>query len=94
MYKLWAKKIKDNRIINQIVVSNKDNMSNEEKRVKCMDEICKNFDLSVPVWLNKHHMEFSQFKYVTLYSEDFIDDIDFDKLEIELIDDGSQKKEK
>ncbi len=94
MYKLWAKMIKNNRIINQLVVSNKDTISNEEKRIKCIDEICKNFDLSIPVWLKKHDMEFSQFKYVTLYSEDFIDDIDFDKLEIELIDDGNDKNKK
>ena len=91
MYKLWAKKIKDHRIINSIVVSNKDNISAEEKRGKCIDEICKKFDLSVPVWLKRHDMEFSQFKYVVLYPEDFIDEIDFDKLEIELIDDGSNK---
>ena len=92
MYKLWAKKIKNNRIINSVTVSNKDNISNEEKRKKCIDEICKTFDLSIPVWLKTHDMEFSQFRYVVLYAEDFIDEIDFDKLEIELIDDGSKNK--
>lgn len=91
MYKLWAKKIKNNRIINSIVVKNKDNISLEEKRKKCMDEICKKFDLSIPIWLKNHDMDFSQFKYVVLYPEDFVDEIDFDKLEIELIDDGSDK---
>lgn len=59
-----------------------------------MNAICKKFDLSIPMWLKKHDMEFSQFKYVTLYPEDFIDDTDFDKLEIELIDGGSDKKKK
>lgn len=91
MYKLWARKIKNNRIINSIVVKNKDNISLDEKRKKCMDEICKKLDLSIPVWLKKHDIEFSQFKYVVLYPEDFIDEIDFDKLEIELIDDGNDK---
>jgi len=37
-------------------------------------------------------MEFTQFKYVTLYAEDFIDEIDFDKLEIELLDNEKNKK--
>lgn len=94
MYKLWAKQIKNNKIINSLVVNNTDNISNDEKRKTCIDEICKKFDLSVPIWLKKHDLEFSQFKYVTLYAEDFIDDIDFDKLEIELIQDEKDKNKK
>ena len=43
------------------------------------------------MWLENHDVEFSQYKYVVLYPEDFIDEIDFDKLEIELIDDGNKK---
>jgi len=92
MYKLWAKKIKNNKIIASLIVKNKENISSSEKTEKCFKEICQKFDLSVPLWLGKHDMEFSQFKYVTFYSDDFIDDIDFDKLEIELIDDDSRKK--
>lgn len=91
MYKLWAKKIKNNRIISSVTAENKDNISAEEKRVKCLDEICKKFDLGIPIWLKNHDMDFLQFKYVVLYPEDFIDEVDFDKLEIELIDDGSDK---
>ena len=91
MYKLWAKKIKDNRIINSVTATNKDSISNKEKRKKCIDEICRKFDISIPVWLENHDVEFSQYKYVVLYPEDFIDEIDFDKLEIELIDDGNKK---
>lgn len=91
MYKLWAKKIKSNKIIDSIVVKNKEDISLEQKRDKCLKEICKKLDISVPVWLKKHDFEFSQFKYVIFYSQDFIDEIDFDKLEIELIDDGTNK---
>lgn len=92
MYKLWAKQIKNNRIINSVVAENKDNISVEEKRGKCIDEICKKFDLGIPVWLKSHDMDFSQFNYVVLYPGDFIDEIDFDKLEIELIDDEKKQK--
>lgn len=91
MYKLWAKKIKSSKIINSVVVKNKEDISLEEKRDKCLKEICKKLDLSVPVWLKKHDLEFYQFKYVIFYPQDFIDEIDFDKLEIELIDDGTNK---
>ncbi|MGD9568389.1 MAG: hypothetical protein AB7V48_08685 [Sedimentibacter sp.] len=88
MYKLWAKKIKKNSLINSIVVKNKEDISLEEKRDKCLKEICQKLDLSVPIWLKKHDLEFSQFKYVVFYPPDFVDEVDFDKLEVELIDDG------
>ncbi|MDW5299984.1 MAG: hypothetical protein SA378_07595 [Sedimentibacter sp.] len=91
MYKLWAKKIKYNKIISSIVVKNKENISLEQKRDKCLKEICQKLDISVPIWLKKHELEFSQFKYVIFTTQDFIDEIDFDKLEIELIDDGTNK---
>lgn len=92
MYKLWAKKIKHNKIISSITVKNNEDISFSEKRDKCIKEICQKFDLSVPLWLEKHRIEFSEFKYITFYEDDFIDDIDFDKLEIELIDDRKDKK--
>lgn len=88
MYKLWAKKIIKNQIIDSITVKNKEDISFSEKRDKCLQEICRKLDLSVPVWLKKHDFEFSQFKYVTFYPHDFIDEVDFDKLEVELIDDN------
>lgn len=92
MYRLWAKIIKNGRIINSVDVSNKDNISLEEKRKKCFEQICYEFDLSMPLWLNKHSIEFNEFKSVTFYSDDFIDKVDFDKLVIDLINDGTEKK--
>lgn len=90
MYKLWARKIKKNHLVDSIVVKNKEDISSLEKREKCLKEICQKLDISVPVWLNKHTQEFSQFKYVTFYPHDFIDEIDFDKLEVELMDDENK----
>lgn len=90
MYKLWAKKINKNHLTDSIVVKNKEDITPSEKREKCLKEICQKLDISVPVWLKKHDLEFSQFKYVTFYPQDFIDEIDFDKLEVELIDDGNK----
>ncbi len=91
MYKLWAKKIKNNSITASLNIKNNEPISMDEKRDKCIREICQKFDLSVPVWLKKHEDDFIQYKYVTFYPDDFVDEIDFDKLEIDLIDDGRPK---
>ncbi|HAQ39484.1 MAG TPA: hypothetical protein DCM73_00660 [Clostridiales bacterium] len=90
MYKLWARKINKNHMTGSIVVKNKEDISLSEKRDKCLKEICQRLDISVPVWLKKHDLEFSQFKYVTFYPQDFVDEVDFDKLEVELIEDGKK----
>lgn len=90
MYKLWARKINKNHMAGSIVVKNKEDISLLEKRDKCLKEICQRLDISVPVWLKKHDLEFSQFKYVTFYPQDFVDEVDFDKLEVELIEDGKK----
>lgn len=92
MYKLWAKKIKDSKIIESLNIKNDENISLTEKREKCFKEIFKLLDLSMPIWLKKHDKEFTEFKNVTFYPDDFIDYIDFDKLEIDLLDDGKDKR--
>lgn len=92
MYKLWAKKIKDNKIIESLNIKNNENLSLTEKKEKCFKEICQKFDLSIPILLKKHDKEFSEFKSVTFYADDFVDNIDFDKLEIDLLDDGTDKR--
>lgn len=90
MYKLWARKIRKNHLIESIVVENAEDISTLEKRDQCLKEICRKFDISVPVWIKKHDLEFSKFKYVTFYPQDFIDEVDFDKLEVELMDDENK----
>lgn len=89
MYKLWAKKIKNNKVIAQLTIINRQDLPPKEKRDICIKEICKKLDLSVPIWMSKHDYEFDSFKYVTFTEEDFMDEIDFDKLVIELIDDDT-----
>lgn len=91
MYRLWAKIIKKGRIIESIDINNDKEISLDQKRKECFEEICYKLDLSIPLWLDKHSKEFKDFKRVTFLPDDFIDDIDFDKLEIDLIDDGTNK---
>lgn len=89
MYKLWARKIKKNKIIAQLTIKSKADLPPKENRDMCIKELCKKLDLSVPLWMDKHELEFEKFKYVTFEADDFMDEIDFDKLIIELIDDGT-----
>ncbi len=88
MYRLWAKAIKNNKIINSVDVGNNENITQEQKLKKCLSEIFYKLDISAPVWIQKHDKEFSEFKKIIFFKDDFVDEVNFDKLEIDLIDDG------
>ncbi len=90
MYRLWGKIIKKDHIIESLDVSTEKDASIDIKRKECFEKICYKLDLSIPMWLEKHTKEFNKFKRATFFADDFIDDVDFDKLEIDLIDDGSK----
>ena len=51
----------------------------------CLRKICKEFDLSVPIWLDRNTSEFACFKRTTFTPEQFIDQVRFDRLEIEVV---------
>lgn len=85
MFKVWGKLIKDNRIYKSYDIINDSKLAFDDKRDKAFEEICYHFDLSAPIWLNKHSDEFLEFNRATFYQEDFIENIDFDRLELDLI---------
>ena len=91
MYRLWAKTILNNKTINSIDVQTNENIPMDLKLKKCLAKIFTKLDISSPVWLSKHDKEFKDFKKIIFYRDDFIDEVQFDKLEIELVDDGSKK---
>ncbi len=57
-----------------------------------IDAVCKELDLSHPVVLEKHLREIVGFSRTTFRASDFIESVDFDKLEIELFADKDRKR--
>lgn len=85
MYKIWAKLITDSRIKRDFVLDAGDLTENKQEKIKgFMEEICYTFDLSRPLWLNKHTKELAAHNRVHFYSDHFIDQINFDYLELEI----------
>lgn len=91
MYRLWAKTIIKNKMHDTIDVTNNEDISTDKKMKKCLETIYNKLDISAPIWMEKHYDEFKEFKRITFKKDDFIDEVYFDKLEIELIDDGTKK---
>ena len=51
----------------------------------CLRIICKEFDVSVPLWLDRNTSEFACFRRTNFTPEQFIDQVKFDRLEIEVV---------
>ena len=87
MFRLWGKMMKENRMLRDIVISNGDyTMSRTAMVFDAIDQICYAFDLGHPVWLDKTIEEFKRTIRRVLPRTIFIESIDFDYLEIQVLE--------
>ena len=75
MFRLWGKEFKDNRMLRDTVICDDSDETRTHKIFNALEEICYEFDLSKPIWLD-----------VRFYQDNFVDSIDFDYLEIQVIE--------
>ena len=52
MFRIWGKEMKDNRMIRDIVICDETDDTRTHKIFRALDQICYEFDLSVPIWLD------------------------------------------
>ncbi len=87
MFRLWAKEFRSNRLLRDMVVENASPELNRTKKIfTALDEICYAFDLSKPIWLDHNIAEFKRIDKTRFTSDNFIDTINFDFLEIQVIE--------
>ena len=86
MFRLWARTFKDNRMLQDTCIEDRREDTRTHKIFHALEEVCRQFDLSVPIWLDKTISEFKRHSKVRFTSDNFIDGIDFDYLEIQIIE--------
>ncbi len=87
MFRLWAKVFKDNRMVKDMVVCNDSkDVRRTQKVFMAIDEICNTYDLSKPIWLNVTVEDFRKHDKTRFTKDNFIEAIDFDYLEIHVIE--------
>ena len=90
MSRLWVRTIRHHRIDRQHTVPC---VWGEEQQA--LEVAMNEMDLPVPMWLNKHDKEYSDFRHTAFLPDHFIETVDFERLEIEyLSDDGKRRKSK
>lgn len=86
MFRLWARTFKDNHMLQDTCISDGSQDTRTHKVFRALDEICYQFDLSRPVWLDKTIAEFKRHSKARFTQDNFVDGIEFDYLEIQVIE--------
>lgn len=86
MFRLWGKIWKDNRMLKDTVIYDDTDDTRTHKIFHALDSICYEFDLSKPIWLDSNIAEFKKHDKTRFRSDNFVDSIEFDFLEIQIIE--------
>lgn len=87
MFRMWGKLIKDNHLLKDTTACRGDYSRSRTQMVfDCLDEICYEFDLEKPIWLDSNIKDFKLHDKTRFGLDNFIEAVDFDYLEIQVIE--------
>ena len=86
MFRLWGKMWKDNHKLKDIVIDDDSEDTRTQKIFRALEEICYEFDLENPIWLDSNVADFKRHARTRFRQDSFIEHIEFDYLEIQVIE--------
>ncbi len=86
MFRLWAKIFKDNHMLQDTCIADGSEDTRTHKIFRALDQVCYEFDLGKPIWLDKTVTEFKRHDKARFTQDNFIEEIPFDYLEIHVIE--------
>lgn len=84
MFRIWAKVIKGEKIIDQLTYERDDKFAYSQFFTYLAD-ICESLDIATPVLLKTHIFNYAKFNTVRFIPRDFAEKVDFDKLVLDNI---------
>jgi hypothetical protein len=73
-------------IKNMVVCNDDPALRRTQKIFAAMDDICREYDLSKPIWLESTITAFKRYDKTRFVQDNFMEPIDFDYLEIQVIE--------
>ena len=86
MFRLWIKLFRDNRLVRDTFVEDDSCDTRTHKIFHALEEACYQFDLGHPIWLDSSIRDFQRHSKARFYQDSFIESIDFDYMEIQVIE--------
>lgn len=90
MFRLWAKIIKDNHLIRDTVICDNSSDTRTHKVLHALEEAVYQFDLGKPIWLEVTVNEFQRHAKARFHQDNFMETIDFDFLEIQVLEEDME----
>ena len=84
--KIWGVLRQKEKIAKEAILS----FDGQPALLDCLPAFCKQFDIAVPVVLQKHEREFAQFSRTVFFARDFMEPFSYRSFEIEIL---REKKE-
>lgn len=84
--RIWFKLFQDNHLLQDTVITDDSNDTRTHKIFRALEQVCYEFDLSKPIWLDTTMAEFKRHAKARFYQDNFVEQIDFDYLEIHVIE--------
>lgn len=89
MFRMWVREWKENHMIRDTVIEDDSRDTRTHKVFRALEEACSQFDLAVPVWLDVTIRDFKRNARTRFTRDCFVEEIDFDYLEIWIIEEDT-----
>lgn len=86
MFQLWVKERRKGKTLRSTVISDERDVNRTKKIFDGLEKACKEFDLSVPIWLEANIKEFGSRSRTKFTADNFIEKPEFDCLEIQVLE--------
>ena len=87
MFRMWGQLWKDTNLVRDTVINISDySLSRTQMVFQSLEEICYQFDLSQPIWLDANIREFQRHDKTRFSRDNFVEEIPFDYLELQVIE--------
>lgn len=84
--RIWVKLFRDNHLLKDTVVEDYFDDTRTHKVLRALAESCRRFDLGQPIWLDANQKEFRRHAKTRFRQDSFIEQIDFDYMEFQIIE--------
>lgn len=86
MFRLWARTFHHTHVIKSLCVEDPAEDTRTHKVFRALEKICAEFNLGAPIWLDSNIADFKRFSKVRFTKDNFMETIDFDYLELQIIE--------
>ncbi len=84
--RIWFREWKNSHMVQDTVIEDYSEETRTHKIMNALEKACHELDLSVPIWLQNNISEFQRTAKTRFRTDSFIDEVPFDYLEIQVIE--------